>query len=285
MNKRIAVLGLGNIGLGAAGNLKDHGFDVIGIDISEKRRGLFAETGGEVSDDLSTVISDIEVLLVCLVSGDQIDSVLTDERVSTIRDGSIIIVTSTVAVDFITGFGARCARHGVSLIDAPVSGGERGAMNGTLSIFAAGKPEAIDAADDVLKAVGEKIYRLGPHLGTGSKYKIVHQLLAGIHVAAAAEGMALAEKSGLDLNLFYDIVSSSAGRSWMFEDRGPRMIERNYESKSDVNIFVKDLGLALELARECGMETALGDSALAKFTAARNKGYGTKDDSSLFEGY
>ena len=285
MNRRIAVLGLGNIGLGAAKNLKDQRFEVIGIDISETRRGLFAAMGGEVSDDLSKLISDIDVLLVCLVSGDQIDAVLTDERVSTIEDGAIIIVTSTVAVDFITGFGARCARHGASVIDAPVSGGERGAMNGTLSVFAAGEPGVIDAADDVLRAVGEKIYRLGPELGTGSKYKIVHQLLAGIHVAAAAEGMALAEKSGLDLKLFYDIVSSSAGRSWMFEDRGPRMIARDYASKSDVNIFVKDLGLALELARECGMETALGDSALAKFTAARNKGYGTRDDSSLFEEY
>ena len=285
MSRKIAVLGLGNIGLGAAKNLHKNQFDVTGIDISRTRRELFADVGGQVCDNLSEVISDIDFLLISLVSGDQIDRALPDETASKIKNGAIIIVTSTVSVDFITAFGARCARGGASVIDAPVSGGERGASNGTLSIFAAGKAEVIDAADAVLQSIGKKIYRLGPQLGGGSKYKIVHQLLAGIHLTAAAEAMALAEKSGLDLNLFYDIVSSSAGCSWMFEDRGPRMIERNYESKSDVNIFVKDLDLALNLARECGIDPTLGNSAFKKFTDARKTGYGTKDDSSIFEQY
>ena len=280
---KIAVLGLGNIGLGVAKNLKKSRFDVLGLDISHERLGMFADFGGKVSDNLAGTICDVDVLLVCLVSSEQMEGIFTEKIFGSIKNGAIIVVMSTVAAGFIEAFAAKCARYGVSVVDAPVSGGQIGAENGTLSIFAAG--EALGSVESIFGAIGEKIYKLGPKVGTGSTYKIVHQLLAGVHIAAAAEAMALAEKAGLDLYVFYDIVCASAGQSWMFENRGKRMIERDYASKSDVNIFVKDLGLVQELAQKYAVPSVLVNAALEKYIEAQKAGYGSKDDSSVLESY
>ena len=282
---QIAVLGLGNIGMGVAKNLQKNHFDVLGLDISAERLQMFADCKGKVSDNLAQTISNIDVLLVCLVSSEQIKRIFSEQILDSTKNGTIIVVMSTVSASFIEAFAAKCARYGVSVVDAPVSGGQVGAENGTLSIFTAAEAEILSAVQNIFEAIGKKIYKLGPKVGMGSTYKIVHQLLAGVHIAAAAEAMALAEKSGLDLDLFYDIVSSSAGQSWMFGDRGKRMIQKDYASKSDVNIFVKDLGLVQELAQKFSIPSVLTNAALEKYLEAQQAGYGNRDDSSVLESY
>ncbi len=283
--EQVAVLGLGNMGLGIARNLQEKGFAPVGIDLSDERCKLFEQSGGKAEQDLSVRIAEIDILVVCLISDKQIASVFTIARLAEMKQGAIIIVTSTVPVAFIEQFAQRCAPYKIEVLDSPISGGQAGAEQGILSIFAAGPEAALLRADPVLSAVSKKIYHLGSRAGLGSKYKIAHQLIAGIHIVAAAEAVALARKSGLDLDIFYDIVNNSGGQSWLFGDRAPRMIAQDYQPKSDVNIFIKDLTQALDLAEHSGVKPLLGEKSLEQFQKAAAAGYAAQDDSSVVELY
>jgi 3-hydroxyisobutyrate dehydrogenase len=167
------------------------------------------------------------------------------------------------------------------MVDAPVSGGAARAAAGQLSIMASGTREAFARAQPVLDAVAAKIYRLGDAPGMGSKVKMINQLLAGVHIAASAEAMALGIRAGVDPNVLYEVISNSAGSSWMFQNRVPHILAGDYTPLSAVNIFVKDLGIVLDSARKATFPLPLTATAHQMFIMAGAHGHGQEDDSAV----
>ena len=171
------------------------------------------------------------------------------------------------------------------MIDAPVSGGAARAAKGELSIMASGSKEAFRKADKVLSAIAAKIYQLGDTPGMGSKVKMINQLLAGVHIASACEAIALGIRAGADPKVLYDVISNSAGSSWMFQNRVPHILEGDYTPLSAVNIFVKDLGIVLDSAKKMTFPLPLTAAAHQLYLAAAGAGLGGEDDSAVVKVY
>ena len=181
---------------------------------------------------------------------------------------------------------ARCQEHGLVFVDAPVSGGVAGAEAGSLSIMAAGPAAALEACAPVFAAMGRRVLNVGTEPGQGSTFKTINQLLCGVHLAAAGEAMAMAARAGLDTGQVFDLVSESAAASWMLRDRGPSMVARSYTpTRSAVDIFVKDLGLGVDLARELRFPASVSAAALQSFLGASGAGFGKQDDAAVTEFY
>jgi 3-hydroxyisobutyrate dehydrogenase len=151
--------------------------------------------------------------------------------------------------------------------------------------MASGSAAAFAKARPALAAMAAKVYELGDKPGTGAAFKIINQLLTGVHIAAACEAMAFAAKQGLDLAKVYEVITASAGNSWMFENRMPRVVRGDYEATSTVEIFVKDLGIVQDLARAERYPAPLAAAALQMFLAASSSGMARDDDSSLARVY
>ena len=135
----------------------------------------------------------------------------------------------------------------------------------------------------MLEAVAAKTYRIGPDIGQGATVKVIHQLLAGVHIAVGAEAMALAARAGIPLDTMYDVVTNAAGNSWMFENRMKHVVDGDYTPTSAVDIFVKDLGLVTETGRTLGFPLPLASTAFAMFQQASNMGHGREDDSAVIK--
>ncbi len=169
------------------------------------------------------------------------------------------------------------------MLDAPISGGAARAASGELSMMTSGTPDAYSKAEAVLAAMAKNVYRLGESHGTGSKVKIINQLLAGVHIAAAAEAMALGIREGVDPHALYQVITHSAGNSWMFENRVPHILEGDYTPLSAVDIFVKDLGLVLDTARRSHFPLPMSAAAHQMFMMASTAGHGKEDDSAVIK--
>jgi 3-hydroxyisobutyrate dehydrogenase len=189
-----------------------------------------------------------------------------------------VLCCVTVAPEAARALASRLAERGVALLDAPVSGGSVAARAGTMTIMASGSEAAFARAAPVLEAIGDKVWRLGDAAGIGSTVKMVNQLLAGVHIAVAAEALALGIRAGADPATLYDVISSSAGSSWMWQNRVPHILAGDDTPLSAVNIFVKDLGIVLDQARALTFPLPLASAAHQLFLAAAANGQGGRDD-------
>ena len=172
---------------------------------------------------------------------------------------------------------------GIHYIDAPISGGAARAASGQMTVMSSARPEAYAQAGEVLEAMAGKVYRLGDRAGAGSKVKIINQLLAGVHIAAAAEAMALGLREGVSPEALYEVITHSAGNSWMFENRMAHVLAGDYTPLSAVDIFVKDLGLALDTARASKFPLPLASTAHQMFMQASTAGHAKEDDSAVIK--
>src|SRR5262249_26141842 len=157
------------------------------------------------------------------------------------------------------------------------------AARGEMTVMAAGAPEAFSLCEPVFAAIAQKVFRLGDAPGTGSKVKMINQLLAGVHIAAAAETMALGLKAGADPKMLYDVITNSAGNSWMFQNRAPHMLAGDFLARSAVDIFVKDLGIVLEAGRKSTFPLPLTAAAHQMFLMAAAAGHGREDDAAVIK--
>jgi 3-hydroxyisobutyrate dehydrogenase len=187
--------------------------------------------------------------------------------------------------DVVRRLAARLEASGRHYLDAPISGGPARAASGEMTIMAAGSAAAFERAEPLLEAMAGKVYRLGDAPGAGAAFKMINQLLAGVHIAAACEAMAFAAKQGLDLDKVYEVITASAGNSWMFENRVPHILAGDYSPASSVEIFVKDLGIVQDMARSARFPAPLTAAALQMYLAAAGAGMGGDDDSSLARVY
>ncbi len=222
-------------------------------------------------------------LLISVVDAAQTHAVLfgASGALESLGSGAVVIATSTVPPPFIETLEAQLRERGIFLIDAPVSGGAAKAATGELSVMASGDPQAFDIAARVLDAITSKVYRLGDRAGIGSRVKSVNQLLAGVHIAAACEAITYAIRLGVDPAVAYDVITHSAGNSWMFENRVPHVLENDYTPRSAINIFVKDLGIVLDVGRAEKFPLPLTAAAHQLYLAAAAMGMGGDDDASI----
>ena len=279
----VGVIGLGSMGWGVARTLLSKGFTVYAYDVRPQVLKDFARAGGKACTNPGEVGAYAHVVITLVLNAEQTADVLLGSGGAAARmaRGAVVIASATVAPAFAEELGARLQAMGILMIDAPVSGGAARAATGQLSIMAAGPREAFTRARPVLDAIAAKVYRLGDTPGMGSKVKMVNQLLAGVHIAASAEAMALGIRAGVDPNVLYEVISNSAGSSWMFQNRVPHILAGDYTPLSAVNIFVKDLGIVLDSARKATFPLPLTATAHQMFLMAGAHGHGQEDDAAV----
>lgn len=283
----VAFIGLGSMGLGMAKNLLKAGHKVIGVDPSAAAREAFTAEGGAIAPSPAAAATEADIVVVAVVNAQQVEAVLYGDEgaVARLRKGGLVMQCATVPPAFARMLGERLAGSGHRLLDAPMSGGRARAESGELTFMASGAAAAFADAESVLSATSAKVFRLGDAPGIGSLVKTVNQLLAGVHIAAAAEAMALAAKAGADTRAVYEVISASAGNSWMFGNRVPHMLDDDYSPLSAVEIFVKDLGLVLNTAHDIRLPVPLAAAAHQLFLAAAGAGWGKLDDAAVVKVY
>ena len=285
MKQDIGVVGLGAMGLGMASSLRRAGYRVHVCDVRSEVAAAFAAEGGFACATPAEVAAACEVLVSVVVNAAQTESVLFGEggAAAVLRPGSVFVMCSTVAPTWSIDLEGRLDGLGVLYLDAPISGGAAKAATGQMTMMTAGRPEAYAKVGNALDAMAAKVYRLGDSAGNGSKVKIINQLLAGVHIAAAAEAMALGLREGVDAAALYEVITHSAGNSWMFENRMAHVLAGDYAPLSAVDIFVKDLGLVLDTARATKFPLPLASTAHQMFMQASTAGHGREDDAAVIK--
>jgi 3-hydroxyisobutyrate dehydrogenase-like beta-hydroxyacid dehydrogenase len=277
---KVGVIGLGSMGLGAALNLHRKGHTVTGCETRESARAEFAAAGGRAVASAGQLPSDLQAVVVFVINAAQTEDVLFGANgcLHTLDAGAVVLCCATISPDSARSLGKRIHDAGFLMLDSPVSGGKSGAHAGTMTVMGAGSEAAFAKAAPVLEAISTKIWRLGSEIGVGSTVKMVNQLLAGVHIATAAEALALGIRAGADPRTLFEVISESAGSSWMWQNRVPHILEGDDTPSSAVNIFVKDLGIVLDQARGLTFPLPMASAAHQLFLAAAANGQGLKDD-------
>jgi putative dehydrogenase len=285
MSKNVGVIGLGAMGLGVAKSLLAAGFTVYGCDLRQDILDQFSKAGGKIAKNPAALGAEVDVVITLVVNADQTDKVLFGDEgaAATLAPGSVVISSATVSPDYAVATAKRLADMGLLMLDAPVSGGSARAASGQMTMMTSGPANVYAKIEDVLKGMAGKVYRLGEAYGQGTKVKIINQLLAGVHVAALGEAMALGLREGVDPDALYEVITNSAGNSWMFENRVPHILKGDYTPTSAVDIFVKDLGIVLDTARRSKFPLPLSAAAHQMFMMASTAGHGGEDDSAVIK--
>lgn len=284
--QNVAVIGLGSMGLGIACSALRGAHQVWGADPNPRQLAKFHHDGGEIGAPLD-VAGILDAVVVVVLNAAQTGEVLFGENgiVPKMRLGAVVISCATLPPDYAREMAARCAEFGVLYLDAPISGGSQKAMNGQLSIMAAGSSSAFAAAHPVLDTICETLFELGDAVGAGSAMKSVNQLLAGVHIAAMAEAMTFGMTQGVEPQQFINVICKCAGTSWMLENRAPHVAAGDYTPHSSVNIWPKDLGIVLDIAQQSGFDAPITTAALTQFKAAAEMGLGAEDDAAVAKVY
>jgi 3-hydroxyisobutyrate dehydrogenase-like beta-hydroxyacid dehydrogenase len=276
----VGVIGLGSMGMGAALNLLKKGHTVTGCELKAEGRAAFAAAGGAAVDSPDALPPDLEAVVVFVINAAQTEQVLFGGHgcLARMPKGGVVLCCATIAPEAARALGKRIEEAGYLMLDSPVSGGSTGAHAGTMTVMGSGSEAAFAKAEPVLNAISTKVWRLGEQVGVGSTVKMVNQLLAGVHIATAAEALALGIRAGADPETLFKVISESAGSSWMWQNRVPHILAGDDTPSSAVNIFVKDLGIVLDQARALTFPLPLAAAAHQLFLAAAANGQGYKDD-------
>jgi 3-hydroxyisobutyrate dehydrogenase len=286
MTTTVAVIGLGAMGLPMATRLAQR-FPVRGFDIAAERVQLAAEQGVVPAATAADAVADARAVLVAVRTGAQLDDLLfgSSGLAPHLVPGAVVILTSTVGTDGIGDIADRLAAQDVQLVDAPLSGGPVRAGEGDLLIVVGASPEALEIARPLLEQLASTLSIVGDRPGDGQALKTVNQLLCGVHIAAAAEALALADALGLDREKTLEALTAGAANSFMLGNRGPRSLQAYDEDGAEVlsrlDIFVKDLGIVGDAARRLHLSTPVANAAEQLFLLGEAQGLGAEDDSAV----
>ncbi|MCW0973144.1 L-threonate dehydrogenase [Pantoea sp. JV6] len=284
--ENICVIGLGSMGMGAAKSCLRAGLNTWGVDLNPAALENLRQAGARDAQPSASAFADqLDAVLLLVVNAQQVNAILFGEEglAAKLRPGTVVMVSSTLSARDAQQIEQQLAQYQLLMLDAPVSGGAAKAASGKMTVMASGSEAAFTQLQSVLDAVAAKVYRVGSEIGLGSTVKIIHQLLAGVHIAVGAEAMALAARAGIPLETMYEVVTNAAGNSWMFENRMRHVVDGDYSPKSAVDIFVKDLNLVADTAKALHFPLPLASTALNMFTEASNAGYGREDDSAVIK--
>ena len=285
MTTTVGLIGLGAMGAGMAKSLRTAGFALHVFDVRADVAQAFAAGGGTACASPAELAASCQVVISVVVNAAQTEEVLfgTGGCAQAMQTGSVFVMCSTVDPNWSIALEARLAKQGILYLDAPISGGAAKAASGQMTMMTSGSAPAYAKVGAALDAMAAKVYKLGDMAGAGSKVKIINQLLAGVHIAAAAEAMALGLREGVDANALYEVITHSAGNSWMFENRMAHVLAADYTPLSAVDIFVKDLGLVLDMARASKFPLPLSSTAHQMFMQASTAGFAREDDSAVIK--
>ncbi|KAH7420228.1 hypothetical protein BKA64DRAFT_716557 [Cadophora sp. MPI-SDFR-AT-0126] len=285
--EKIGFAGLGAMGLGMASHLLGVGHHLTGFDVYEPSLEKFRACGAQTASSPKEAAKDNSFFICMVANSNQAESVLFDSETGAVQalpTNATIILCSTVPSSYLSSVQASLGKLGrtdILLIDSPVSGGTVRAAQGNLTILASGTSASLERGKSILSDMSEKLYIIPGGIGAASNVKMINQLLAGIHIAAAAEAMGLAAKAGLNTRQVYDIIVGAAGNSWMFENRVPHMLDNDLTPYSALDIFVKDMGIVTSSARLQGFPLPLSSVAEQLYLSASAQGFGRQDDSGL----
>lgn len=279
----VCVIGLGSMGFGMASSLLRDGFTVSGYDLNAEAVARLVALGGKPAQSLTEAAAGADVVLCVVVNAAQTEAALFGQggAAAVMAPGGVILSCATMPPDAARDFAARAEASGLGYLDAPISGGAVRAAAGELTIMASGKAAVFTRVRPVLDSIAAKVYELGEDPGTGAAFKIVNQLLAGVHIAAACEAITFAKAMNLDITKVYEVITASAGNSWMFENRVPHILDGDYAPRSAVDIFTKDLGIISDIGRGLKFPTPIASMALQMFVMTAAAGMGRDDDASV----
>jgi 3-hydroxyisobutyrate dehydrogenase len=293
---RVGWLGLGAMGAPMAGCLARAGHAVVAYDIVPGLAAALAPDGVQAADSIAGAVRDAEFVAIMVATPDQVDEVLFGPggaagaltagalTAGALTAGAVVMIMATVGPEVVADVAARLSSGGVSVVDAPVSGGVQRAAAGDLLIMVSGADDAIGLARPLLEALARSAPVVGQAPGDGQRMKLVNQLLCGVHIAAAAEALAFAESLGLDPGECWRVLRDGAAASFMFEDRGGRMVSGEFEPPhSALDIFVKDMGLVSAAAERAGAPAPLTAVSRRLYEEGHERGLGRIDDAALIE--
>jgi 3-hydroxyisobutyrate dehydrogenase len=279
---RVGFIGLGIMGKPMAKNLLKAGFEVTAYNRSEGPRREFAEAGGRLAGSPAEAARAADVVITMVTDSPDVEEVCLGPRgiIEGARPGTIVVDMSTISPEVTRRIGARLAERGIRMLDAPVSGGDTGAIAGTLSIMVGGDVADLERVRPVLAAMGKRIVHCGP-LGAGQTVKLCNQIAVTLTNLAVCEALVFAQKSGVDPARMIEALSAGAAGSWQLSNLGPKMLRRDFAPGFKVRLQRKDLRLALESAQH--MAAALPGLALVSqlFAAVEAAGCGEEGTQAL----
>ena len=282
--KNILVVGLGSMGFGIAQSLIRAGYSVYGQDKNLKQQKRLIEEGGY---DKNIPFNDLQAVIIVVLNEKQTREIIFGQNgiSDKLMKNTLIMVCTTVSPDFAKEMASSCNDKGLLYLDAPISGGSKKSAEGKLSYMISGSPKAFEVAKPILECTSETVFEFGEHVGSGSAMKAVNQMLAGVHIAAMAEAITFGITQGIDPKRFLEVISKCAGTSWMLENRTPHIIDNDYSPKSSINIWPKDLGIVLDIAKNSNFSAPLTAAALQQFISAAGSGLGQEDDAAVAKIY
>jgi 2-hydroxy-3-oxopropionate reductase len=281
----IAFIGLGIMGSPMAIHLVEAGHQVTGFNRSPDKAAALVEAGGIAADSIAKAVAAADVVAVMVPDSADVQDVLTGEGgvFQNARPGALIIDFSSIRPDVTTELAAIAAKSGFRLIDAPVSGGEAGAVNATLSIMVGGADEDVAAAKPILDVVGKTIVHVGPN-GSGQTVKAANQLIVAGNIQLLAEAIVFLEAYGVDTAAAVEVLGGGLAGSAVLNQKAQKMLDRSFDPGFRIDLHHKDLGIVTSAAREAGVVIPLGAAVAQLMASSRANGDGGLDHSGLFRG-
>jgi L-threonate 2-dehydrogenase len=282
--KNISVIGLGSMGFGIAQSLIRSGYNVYGQDKNTVQQKKLIEEGGL---DAEIPFGDLDAVIIVVLNEAQTRDIIFGEEgiAEKLKKHTLVIVCTTVSPNFAKEMATACENKELLYLDAPISGGSIKSSQGKLSYMVSGSKKALIAAKPILDSTSETVFEFGEVIGSGSAMKAVNQMLAGVHIAAMAEAITFGITQGIEPERFLEVISKCAGSSWMLENRTPHIIDGDYSPKSSINIWPKDLGIVLDIAKSSNFSAPITSAALQQFIAASGSGLGHEDDAAVAKVY
>jgi len=278
----VAFIGLGIMGAPMANHLVDAGFNVVGYNLTPDKVAALVEHGGRGAESVAEAVRDADVVAVMVPDSPDVQQVLAGENgvFDTVAKGTLVIDFSSIRPDVTAALAEQASSLGLRMIDAPVSGGEAGAISASLSIMVGGDPADFAAAREVLEAVGKTIVHVGPS-GAGQTVKAANQLIVAGNIQALAEAVAFLEAYGVDMAAALKVLGGGLAGSKVLDQKGEGMLARSFQPGFRIDLHHKDLGIVTAAAREAGVVIPVGGLLAQLMASARANGDGGLDHSAL----
>ena len=278
----VAVIGLGIMGGPMAANLLKAGYEVVGHDRGRDKIDALVERGGRGADGVPEAVRDADVVLTMLPDSPDVEAVVLGEGgvLDSVRPGTLLIDASTIRPDVSARVAEAVRARGARMVDAPVSGGEAGAVEGTLSIMVGGEPDEFESARPVLEAVGSTVVHVGP-AGSGQTVKAANQLIVAGTIQLVAEALVFLEAHGVDTDAAVKVLAGGLAGNRILDRKAAGMLAREFAPGFRVDLHHKDMGIVTAAAREAGVAIPVGALVAQLMGALRAEGHGSLDHSAL----
>lgn len=284
--KKIGFIGLGTMGLPMAGHLLNNDYEVIVFNRTRNKADSLEKQGAIIASSPEEVARKSEVVFTMLTADQAVEEVILGEKgiIKGAHAGLIVVDSSTISPNTSKKLADILLNKGIEMLDAPVTGSEPQATEGILTFMVGGKKEIYEKCEPLFYVMGKQAYYMGEN-GSGSYTKLANNTMGAINLLSFSEAITMAAKSGIDPELFIKVVSGGGARSGMMDNKGPKILNRDFSPHFMTDLIYKDLGLAADVAKELDLPTPVLSLVKEMFQMARAKGYGAEDMSAVIKCY